>query len=259
MVKKRVIESVVSEDRATKRWKASFTTGRMAYDRGQLKDARRLFSRALEGAQELPEHSFAVPACEIALAAVMLAEGKAKEAESRLSKSVSALACAAGFENKELLAVAQRFHAEALINTGDEREAEKELLKSIAVLESLGSDGAVQLAYSLCDLCGLYLTQERLSLAEQHITKALKILGNTLGPEHPEYTRADMLYAAFTPMSDSSRLDTVSDGIQRLEYAYGSRHPNIARALHRYLKVLEVKGEYERMKDVQQRFARALK
>jgi ATP/maltotriose-dependent transcriptional regulator MalT len=259
MVKKRVIESVVSPDPMTKRWKAKFSTGRMAYESGDLKQASALLTTALEMAKELPEKSFAVPACEIAIAAVMLAEGKTKEAEAKLSRSVAGLQGAAQFEEKELLGVALRFHAEALIAAGDEREAEKELLKSIEVFESLGVDGVVQRAYSLCDLCSVYLAQGRMSQAEQHITNAMAIFGKVFGPEHPEYTRADMLYTTFSPMSEGSRMDTISDGIQRMEYVYGAKHPNISRAVNRYLQILEGKGDKERLKEAKDRFANVLK
>jgi tetratricopeptide (TPR) repeat protein len=259
MVKKRVIESVVSADPLTKRWKATFTTGRMAYETGDLRQASTLLARALEMAKELPERGFAVPACEIAMAAVLLADGNPKEAEAKLAKSISKLEGASTFEDKELLAVALRFHAEALIVTGDERQAEKDLLQSIDLFESLGNDGAVQRAYSLCDLCGVYLVQGRIPQAEQHITKAMAILGHVFSPENPDYSRADMLYNAFTPMSASTRLDTASDGIQRMQYMYGAKHPNVARAVNRYLKTLEAQGDEERLKEAHERFASTLK
>jgi tetratricopeptide (TPR) repeat protein len=259
MVKKRVIESVVSPDPKTKKWKAAFSIGRMAYESGDLRQAATLLARALEMAKELPEHGFAVPACEIAIAAVMLASGKTKDAEAKLSRSLASLEGAAGFEDKELLAVALRFHAEALLASGDEREAEKELLKSIHICEGLGDDAAVQRAYSLCDLCVIYLSQGRIPQAEEHITKAMFILSSVFGPDNADYTRADMLYTAFMPMGEGSRMDTVSDGIQRMTYMYGAKHPNISRAVNLYLKALENKGDKVRLEEAKERFATTLK
>lgn len=259
MVKKRVIESMVSTDPMTKRWKATFSTGRLAYENGELRQAKNLLMRALEMAKDLPERSFSVPACEIAIAAVSLAEGKTKEAEQSLSRAVSKLEGASDFETSELLGVALRFHAEALMAGGDDRAAEKELLASIEIFQKLGADAAVQEAYSTCDLCSLYLEQGRLSQAEQRITRAIAILGNVLGPEHPEYVRADMLYCAFRPMDEESRMETVGDGLQRMEYFYGHKHPNIARAVDRYLKALKSKGDEARLKEAEERFASAMK
>jgi tetratricopeptide (TPR) repeat protein len=258
MVKKRVIESVVSQDNLTKKWKATFSVARMAYESGDVKQAERLFIQCQELAGQLPEHGFAVPACEIAIGATMLAEGRLKEAESKLAKCVSKLAGAAG-EEKELLAVALRFHAEALIGSGDDREAEKQLQESIKICEELGEDGSVQLAYSLCDLCGIYVIRGQMAQAEDRITRAMKLLERALGSAHPEYVRADMIYGTTTPMSEQSRLSTIEDGIQRMQYSYGSKHPNIGRAVGRYLEALESRGDKIRLQEAKDRFACVLK
>jgi tetratricopeptide (TPR) repeat protein len=227
----------------------------MAYEAADFKQALRLLSRCLELAQELPEKSFAIPACEIGLAAVMLAEGKANDAETRLSRCIAQQEGASTFAERELLGVALRFHAQSLIDKGDVREAEKVLLRSISTFEQLGSDCAAQLAYSLCDLSGLYLAQARIPEAEKHITRAMAIFSKDFSTNNPEYVRADMIYNVVRPMDDASRIDSASDAIQRMQYSYGRKHPHVVRAVKRYLHVLEQRGDKHRLEETQKRFA----
>ena len=40
---------------------------------------------------------------------------------------------------------------------------------------------------------------------------------------------------------------------------YGTKHPNIVRAVNRYLQALETKGDKERLQEAKARFASALK
>ncbi len=254
MVKRKMTEAVTSADPKTKRWRSTFAAARMAYQTGEFRQAESLLARAFELAKELPEHSFAVPASEIGMAAVWLAERRSKEAEKRLQKCVSRLESFGDSTHRELAAVAMRFHAQALAETGDVRGAEKELLKSAEILTQLGDDACVQLAYTLCDLCGLYLTQGRFPEAEQRVTRAMHILGNVFGTEDPEYVRADMIYAVCLPMEADSRMESVKDGIGKMEYMYGGKHPNIHRALDRYFKVLEERGDTVRLQEAQKRF-----
>lgn len=48
-------------------------------------------------------------------------------------------------------------------------------------------------------------------------------------------------------MQEGSRLDTALDGIRRMEYAFGEKHPNLARALDRYFKFLSDRGDQARI------------
>src|SRR5262249_29969158 len=160
----------------------------------------------------------ALNACEIGSAAVLLAERRSREAGQRLEKVVSALESYADATHKELFAVALRFQAQALLDAGDEREAENALQKSATILKDLGPDASVQLAYTMADLCGLYLSSGRLSEAEKHITSALSIAGRALGSDSAEYTRVDMIYQMCLPMQEEHRLDYAKEGIQKMQY-----------------------------------------
>ena len=255
MVKKRVIESVTSTDMKSRRWKTLFASARLAYDAGELRQAESLLARARELAHELPEHSFAVHATEIGSAAVFIAKKKPRDAASRLRKPISTLESNPDPAHKELLGVALRFHAEALAEMGDYNEAEKELKRSVMILEEVGVDAAVQLGYSLCDLAGLYLIQSRISESHEFINSAMDILFSALGPESPEYTRADMIYTVCMFSDSPERSEVAADGIQRMEYMYGINHPNIHRAIDRYLKVLAEKGDETRLAAAKERFA----
>lgn len=254
MVKKRIIESITSTDTKSRRWKALFSSARFAYDSGDLRQAESLLARARELSHELPERSFAEHATEIGLAAIYLAKKKPNDAKSRLRKSLNVLESNPDPALKELYAVALRFHAEALKIAGDENEAEKELKKSVAILEDLGSDAAVQLGYTLCDLSSLYLLQGRISEAQEYIESAMDILFVVLGPEAPEYTRADMIFAACKYSDAEEQIDMAADGIVRMEYMFGEKHPNITRAIDRYMKVLAKKGDEIRLAAAKERF-----
>ncbi len=254
MVKKKITEGVTANDSKSKRWRAMFSVARMAYESGEFRQAESLLARALELAKQLPEHSFAEQTTQIATAAVYLAEDRLKEAEGRLEKSISELRTCPESTHKELLAVALRFHAQSLANRGDDRDAEKELLESANILKDLGSDGFVQWAYTLCDLCGLYVSQGRLSEAEHNIVEAMRILGVVFGTECPEYVRADMIYTVSMPMQDDTRMEAAGDGIVKMEYMYGAKHPNIKRAFDRYAKVLNERGESTRLHNLRERF-----
>ncbi len=254
MTKKKITEAVTSNDPKTRRWRSLFASGRMAYGVAEFRQAESLLARALELASELPEKTFAVNATEIGTAAIMIAEKRPKEAIARLEKSMNDLSNYGDSTHKELLAVALRFHAQALTDQGMDRDAENELKKSLEILKALGSDARVQYAYSLCDLGGLYLRQGRHSEAGNHILNGLQIVCEELGPESAEYTRADMIYQPCLPMSEATRMEIASDAMEKMQYVFGYNHPNIERALRGYLQVLEKRGDKEKIEETQKRF-----
>ncbi len=254
MAKKRIIDAVSGTDAKTKRWKTTLSAARMAYETGEFQQARNLLARAHELALEMPESGFALNATDVGQAAVLIASGRSPEASKLLERTISSLQASGDRMDRELLAVALRFFAQSLADAGDIRGAEKELQKSIELLTALGPEAAVQLAYSLSDLCGLYLVQGRHSEAEVHIIKAMKIASVELGPESAEYVRADMIYQACAPMSSDEHAEVASDGIRKMQYAFGGKHPNIARALDRYFKVLNERGDTAKLEEAKQKF-----
>ena len=255
MVKKRIIEYVTANDKQTRHWRSTFAAARMAYEVGEFRQAESLLARAFEVARELPERAIAVSVTEVGIAGVILAAGRSREAVNRLKKAMHTLEGRSGREDKELLAVALRFYSQALADGGDERTAERELQRSAAIIEALGEDACVQLAYSLCDLGGLYAMQGRISEADTCILRALGILGSTMGPDSREYVWANMIYKTCLPMQDEQRLEAAEDGIQCMEYMYGTEHPNMARALDRYFKVLSERGDTVRLEHAKERFS----
>lgn len=258
MIKKRLADAVECHDINSKRWRSLVAAGRMAYEVGEFRQAESLLARALDLAKDLPERTFAINATEIGTAAIWVAEGRAKEAEESLRKSINTLEGESKDSLQELLAVALRFHAQALVDQGDGKTAESELKRSASILANLGDNAALQLAYTLCDLCGLYLSEGRISAAEQNILEALQLISVTVGSESAAYTRAGMIYKLCLPMKDEEMLDTTADGIMQMEYFYGDKHPNIARALGRYLKMLKERGDTVRLDEAKQRFGISL-
>jgi tetratricopeptide (TPR) repeat protein len=253
MVKK-ITDSVKSTDEKTRRWKSTFAAARMAYETGEFRQAESLLARAREMAEHLQEHGFALNAVEVGIGAVQLAEGRSSEALAYLQRTVAGLEGSVGNEHKELLAVALRFYAQALIETNDERGGERELQRSITILRGLGEDFLVQLSYSLADLSELYLVTGRHKEAEIYITEAMKIVGRALEPGSPEYTRVDMIYKISRPMPEEERALLVMDGIRRIEYLCGAKHPNVARALKEYFKVLTEQGNQAKLEEAKKMF-----
>jgi tetratricopeptide (TPR) repeat protein len=254
MSKKRISEGVTSKDAHSSRWRTKFSVARMSYEAGEYRKAESLLATCIELTKDMPEREFARTSTDIAIGAVYLAEGRMREAESQLQKSISSLEGDPDPQMQELLAVAVRFYAQVLVENGDPRAAETELLRAVAILRKIGREAVVQLALTLCDVCGLYATEGRYSEAERYIVDAMKIMGSEFGSDSAEYVRTDMIYTLLTPMQIDSRLDTAAESIRRMEYAYGGKHPNVARALQRYFKVLEERGDTARIEEAEKQF-----
>lgn len=254
MVKTKVADAIVGADATTRRWKSTFAAARLAYDAADFKQSRRLLARAKALAEEIPEKLFALASCDIGEAAIMLAERRAAEAKKKLETSLDALAHHTEKSHLELNAVALRFYAQALADHGDWRNAEKQLQKSIDVLQGLGPEASVQLSYSLSDLSALYLVMGRTSEAESHIVKALKIASSVLGTESPHYVRTDMIYQLCMPMTADSQMEQAEAGIRKMQYAFGGNHAHIGRALDRYLKLLSDRGDQQRIEETEKQF-----
>lgn len=255
MVKKRVTALVASTDPKAKRWRSLAAAARMAYETGEFRQAESLLARALELARTLSEKSVAVPTTEVGMAAVWLAEDRLREAAGQLQKTIAALEAESDLAHKELLAVALRFYANLLSDEGDEREAEKALLRSVKLLEGIGAEASVQLAYTLSDLAGLLVVQERISEAEKYISIAMDILHSLDDIDSAELARVTMIYKLCEPQAQEDLLDQASAGIMQMQYQYGAKHPNMSRALKNYLRVLRQRGDTDRIERAEKRFS----
>ena len=254
MAKKRITEGVTSNDPKTKRWRSLFSAARMAYGEHKFKEAETLLARAALIASELPEKTFALNTTEIASAAIYIADNRRRDAAKKLEKCIRDLESYTESSHKELLAVAIRFHAQTLSEEGKDRDAEIEIKRSIEILTNLGTEARVQLAYSLCDLGGLFVKQERYLEGQNHMLKAMKILSEELGTESGEYARSDMIYQLSLPMTEDSRMEFAADAIERLQYRFGANHPSITRAINNYLKVLHERGDKAKLEEAVRKF-----
>ncbi len=254
MVKKRLMEAMPSQDADTQRWKMRFACARMAYEDGNFREAESLLVRLEEPAAQLKDHAFAVNSVRIGLAAVQISELRLPEAKVNLQKAISALGGASDPAQQELYAVALRFRAQLMTDLKDERSAEQDLKQSIAILEKLGEDALVQLAYSLSDLAGQYAVQGRLSESNQLIVRALRILAATVGIEDKEYIRADMIHT-LGKTSEGELLEVAEMCGIKLQYQFGASHPTMVRALRRYVQTLKERGERGRLEEAQRTFA----
>lgn len=254
MVKKRITEALASQDTQTKQWRMRFACARMAYEEGNLREAENLLLRLQEPAEHLHEHAFAVNTVRVGLAAVQISEGRMEEARTNLHRTISALEGSTDPALQEVYGVALRFFAQLLIDLNEQDQAERELQKSISTFQDIGPDGAVQLAYSMSDLAGLYVMQGRLEEANQLITGAMQLLALTVGSEDKEYARADILHS-LCQANDEDLLEIAEACGIKLQYQFGAQHPTMIRALNRYVKALKERGDVARLENAKQTFA----
>ena len=202
----------------------------------------------------MKDHVFAVNATLIGLGAVQLAERRFAEARANLDKALSALGSACDPAERELYAVALRFHADLLSDQNNTVDAERELKAAIAILESLGAEAAVQLAYTLSDLGGLYISLGRFSEASAFIPRALRLLASTVGSDNSEYARANMIYDLCISKGEHLMENAQIAGI-KLQYKFGAKHPSMLRAARRYVAALEARGETAELEEAREIFA----
>ena len=255
MTQHKLTDAIASSDPETRMWKSRFAAAKGAYGIGDFRQCESLLFRAMEQAKTLKERTFASNTCHAGLGALYVATGKLDQAREQLSHVINALSGSGEPALRELYAVALRFHSEIFSQTGDYPAAENQLQTAIQVLEDLGGEGAVQLAYTLSDLATLYVMQGSLKEAKELIFSALDILEGVLGPENPEYIRANMIYHICETKNDEERLAQVEDSIFRMQYQRGQKHPNITRALRWYLKKRQERGETEKVAEAKDRFS----
>src|SRR5271170_4727480 len=194
MTQQKLTDAIESTDPETKIWKSRFSAAKAAYDMGEHRQCESLLFRAMEQAKALKERTFATNTCHVGLGVLYLATGKLDEAQKHLDAATSELSGSGEAALRELYAVALRFHAHVLLEKDDQGSAEREVRQAMEVLENLGAEGAVQLAYVTSDLATLYVMQGKLSEAKELIFTAMDLLEATLGPGNPEYVRANMIY-----------------------------------------------------------------
>jgi len=227
----------------------------MAYEQGELHEAANQLTRALELARHLSEHTYAMNTTTIGLGAVRIAMGQLKDAERLLKESMSALEGSSDKHLQKLYAIALRFYADLLSERGDDDSAERQLLSSASILEKLGPDGVVQLGYTFCDLGSLYMRQSEFPNAEQYILSAMDLIITTLGPEDPEYVRANIIYHLCHSSDDHNMIDVAEAGVTQLQFIMGSKHPHLMRTVRRYAKALIDRGDTAKLEEAKQRFA----
>jgi tetratricopeptide (TPR) repeat protein len=257
MTNRRLTDAVTATDNNSRLWKTRIATARMAYEQGELHEAANQLTRAMELAKQMKERTYAINTTMIGLGAVRIALGQLKEAERHLKDAMSALQSFVDDDMSKLYAIALRFHADLLSEKGDEKSAERELQNSASILENLGADGVVQLAYTLCDLGSLYLRQSgQHAEAEQYILAAMDLILATLGPEDPEFARADIIYHLCHSTNDQAEmLDLAEAGMTKLQYLLGAKHPHMMRAARRYATALKDRGDSVRFEEAKRRFA----
>jgi tetratricopeptide (TPR) repeat protein len=234
-------------------WKSRFAAAKGAYEMGEFRQCESLLYLAMEQAKNLKESTFATNTCHVGLGAVYIATGKIEQAREQLQTAINALSESDDAALRELSAVARRFFAEVLTESGDEEGAEDQLRAAIAILEQLGAECSVPLAYTLGDLATLYITQGKLKDSKDLIFAAMDLLERALGPENPEFIRANLIYNISESKDEEEMLSQVEDSILRMQYQLGQKHPSIARALRWYLKKRQARGETDKIAELNER------
>lgn len=254
MIRQRLTDAMTSSDPETKLWKSRFAAAKGAYSVGEFRQCESLLYRLMEQAESLHEWAFATNTCHVGLGALYLGTGKLDKAREQLQTAINALSGAGEPALRELYAVALRFYSRLLFETGDYTGAEGNLQTAITILEDLGDEAAVPLAYTLSDLATLYVVKGDLKEAKSLIYSAMYLLESVLGSENPEYVRASIIYNICDSKDDKELLTNIEDGIFRMQYHEGQHHPNIIRALEWYLRKRQERGEAEEVAEAKERF-----
>lgn len=259
MASKRAIHARESDDKEFVKWRSRFQVATSAFEMGELKEARTLLFRLLEVAKKLDDNDFALPASQIGIAIVAMEQGKLEESKEYFDQGLSALSASADPSCQELYAAALRYLAIWHEKQDRIEEAERILRDSIERLKRLGNDAAVQLAYSICDLCFMLIRQDRVDEAEKLIESALEILKVTVGKDDPKYDWAKMLYKACLQEDAELKADAIEFLAQQLQWKAGPNHPNLVRAVTAYEAALRKRGMSDRIETARERFTSILK
>lgn len=259
MRKQKLTDAIASNDPETRMWKARFSAAKAAYEMSDFHQCESLLHRAMEQAQSLEDSKFAINTCRVGLGASLIATGKIDQAREQLQAAINDISDNGDVALRELSALAHRFYAEVLTEAGDQPAAEDHLKTAIETLEQLGSECAVPLGYTLSDLATLYVTQEKMKEAKELLFSAMDLLEGALGPENPEYIRANLIYNLCESKGEEEMLSQVEDSIFRMQYQLGQKHPSITRALRWYLKKRQERGETERITEAKERFGMHVK
>ena len=254
MIQRRLIDAIASTDTETRMWKSLFAAAKGAYAIADFKQCESLLLRALEKGKSLKESTFAINTCLVGQGALCLATGKLDEACKHLEQPIQRLNGTSDIALKELCAVALKFHAAVLSEKGNNDGAESDLEKAIEILESIGVEGAVQLAYAMSDLAMIYMKQGALKEAGELVFSAMEILEVTMGHENPEYIRANLIYSLCHSANEEEFLGGIEDSIVKMEYQRGQQHPSIVRAVRWYLQKLHECGDDDRIAEVKRKF-----
>jgi tetratricopeptide (TPR) repeat protein len=255
MTKHKLTDAIESTDAETKIWKSRFAAAKAAYAEGQFKECEGLLVRAMEQGKALKEKTFAVNTCLVGQGAVYLSMGELDRATRTLSQAISAISGSTEPALKELHAVALRIFAEVCSEEEDYDEAEDRLRKALEILETLGEDGAVQLAYTMSDLATVYLKQNDLHQAGELVVSSMELLAVTEGPETPEYVRANVIYDICHAKNEEEFIGAVEDSIEKMRYHRGRKHPNIVRAVRWYAKRLREHGDEAKIAELGVKFS----
>jgi hypothetical protein len=86
------------------------------------------------------------------------------------------------------------------------------------------------------------------------VLSSMELLAATIGSEGPDYVRANVIYSACHAKNEEDFLGNVADAIVRLEYQHGRKHPNIVRAVRRYVKLLRDRGDEGKLAEIEEKF-----
>jgi len=259
MSRKRAIDARESADPKFRHWKSRFKAATAAFEMGKLAEARSAVYLSLMEAESLPDRSFAVPVCHVGMAVISMHQGNQKEAKEFFDKGINALSHQSAADTSEVYAAGLRFFAIWHEQNGDLEEAERCLRESVSILQELGNESAVQLAYSLSDLCYILVMRGQMEEAGTLIRSATEILAITVGEDDPSYDWAKIIYQVCLNKHDQEMLQEMfEDSMTVFQYKVGAKHPNLVRALNAYAAALKKRGLTEKLEGLKKNFSALL-
>ncbi len=252
-LQKKLIDAVSSHDNATRLWKARMFAAKSAYDLGDFHQCESLLHRELEAAETLSESVFTTNTCRLGLAAVYIATEQIDKAKANLEVALRTLSGRSEPELQELRAVTLRFCGEISVKDGDLESAEDQLREAVEILTDLGESCSVQCAYALSDLALLLVLTDRLSEAKELLAEAMELLEVTLGTDSSSYAEVSLLFNVCNAQDEQAMIERAEDGLVKLEYRLGIKHPHFIRAVRYYLNNRIQHGDTEAVEKILKR------
>ena len=161
------------------------------YDkRGQCRDAEAPMRRAMTIFEEAYGKDHPVQArCDLALASVLAGQNRISEFEELIGRAIAIFEKSSSPESKDRdIARALSTKGKALTFLSRYKDAETNLLQSLAILEKSERMSGELVAEANLDLVGLYNRQSAYTKSEEYLRRSMNAFEKALGKDHPIFS-----------------------------------------------------------------------